>query len=55
MKDASKIPVRLLATIPRGEVDLSEKRRATSLPAGPRDFGAKRKKGAVRPLYSLEP
>ena len=36
MKDASKIPVRLLATIPRGEVDLGEKRRATSLPAGPR-------------------
>ena len=35
MKDASKIPVRLLATTPRGEVDLSEKSRATHLPAGP--------------------
>ena len=35
MKDASKIPVRLLATTPRGEVDLGEKSRATHLPAGP--------------------
>jgi hypothetical protein len=36
MKDASKIPVRLLATTPRGEVDLGEKSKATThLPAGP--------------------
>ena len=35
MKDADKIPVRLLATTPRGEVDLGEKSKATRLPAGP--------------------
>ena len=35
MKDVSKIPVRLLATTPRGEVGLSEKSEATHLPAGP--------------------
>ena len=35
MKDASTIPVRLLATTPGGEVDLSEKSRATVLPTGP--------------------
>ncbi len=35
MKDVSKIPVRLLATTPRGEVDLGEKSQATHLPAGP--------------------
>jgi hypothetical protein len=35
MKDASKIPVRLLATTPRGEIDLGAKSRATHLPAGP--------------------
>ncbi|MEE9119880.1 MAG: hypothetical protein V3U56_01155 [Syntrophobacteria bacterium] len=35
MKDASKIPVRLLATTPRGEVHLGAKSRATHLPAGP--------------------
>ena len=35
MKDACKIPVRLLATTPRGEVHLGAKSRATHLPAGP--------------------
>lgn len=35
MKDASTIPVRLLATTPGGEVDLGEKSQATHLPAGP--------------------
>ena len=35
MKDVSKIPVRLLATTPGGEVDLGEKSRATVLPTGP--------------------
>ena len=36
MEDANKIPVRLLATTPRGEVDLGEKSRATThLPTGP--------------------
>ncbi|MEJ2234201.1 MAG: hypothetical protein P8X67_09755 [Syntrophobacterales bacterium] len=34
MKDASRIPVRLLATTPRGEVHLTAKNRATHLPAG---------------------
>jgi hypothetical protein len=35
MKDASKIPVRFLATTPRGEVQLGAKSRATLVPAGP--------------------
>lgn len=35
MKDASKIPVRLLATTPKGEINFGEKSRATHLPAGP--------------------
>ena len=39
MKDANKIPVRLLATTPWGEVDLGEKSRATRLPAGPQSGG----------------
>jgi hypothetical protein len=40
MKDVNKIPVRLLATTPRGEVDLGEKgRAATHLPAGPQSAG----------------
>ena len=37
MKDVSKIPVRLLVTTPRGEVDLGEKSRATALPTGPQN------------------
>jgi hypothetical protein len=37
MKDVSKIPVRLLATTPRGEVDLGEKSKATRLPRGPQN------------------
>jgi hypothetical protein len=35
MEDDSKVPVRLLATTPRGEVDLGERSRTTRLPAGP--------------------
>jgi hypothetical protein len=34
MKDDSTVPVRLLATTPRGEVHLTAKNRATHLPAG---------------------
>ncbi|MGW8220818.1 MAG: hypothetical protein ACWGP1_01605 [Syntrophobacteria bacterium] len=35
MKDDSKVPVRLLATTPRGDVHLGAKNGATNLPAGP--------------------